>query len=67
MRILIKELHLTQRSIQNISTGMIMNYTVEYVELENGEKPFEKFVLSLPSNERAKVFGTINYFKELKN
>ena len=24
--------------------GMIMNYTVEYVELENGKKPFEEFV-----------------------
>ena len=44
-----------------------MNYTVEYVELENGKKPFEEFVLSLPINERAKVFETINYFIELKN
>jgi len=47
--------------------GTIMNYTVEYVELENGKKPFEEFVLSLPINERAKVFETINYFIELKN
>ena len=44
-----------------------MKYTVEYVEMENGEKPFEEFVLNLPINERAKVFETINYFKELKN
>ena len=46
-------------------TGIIMNYTVEYVEIENGKKPFEKFVLSLLINERAKVFETINYFIEL--
>ncbi len=44
-----------------------MNYTVEYVELENGKKPFEEFVLSLAIHERAKVFETINYFMELKN
>ena len=45
---------------------MIVNYTVEYVELENGKKPFEEFILSLPIHERAKVFETINYFIELK-
>ena len=28
---------------------------------------FQEFVLSLPINERAKVFETINYFIELKN
>ena len=44
-----------------------MNYTVEYVELENGKKPFEEFVLSLPIHERAKIFETIHYFMELKN
>ena len=44
-----------------------MNYTVEYVELKNGKKPFEEFVLSLPIHERAKVFETVNYFMELKN
>ncbi|MBF0228902.1 MAG: hypothetical protein HQK63_04830 [Desulfamplus sp.] len=44
-----------------------MNYIVEYVELDNGKKPFEEFVLSLPVQERAKVFETINYFVELKN
>ena len=44
-----------------------MNYSVEYVELENGKKPFEEFVLSLPIHERAKIFETINYFMELKN
>jgi phage-related protein len=44
-----------------------MNYTVEYVELKNGKKPFEEFILSLPIHERAKVFETINYFIELKN
>jgi phage-related protein len=44
-----------------------MYYTVEYVELETGKKPFEEFVLSLPIAERAKVFETINYFVELKN
>jgi len=44
-----------------------MNYTVEYVELKNGKKPFEEFILSLPIDERAKLFETINYFLELKN
>ena len=44
-----------------------MNYTVEYVELKNGKKPFEEFILSLPIDERAKLFETINYFIELKN
>lgn len=44
-----------------------MCYTVEYIELKNGEKPFEKFVLGLPIPERAKIFETINYFVELKN
>ena len=44
-----------------------MNYTVEYVELKNGKKPFEEFILSLPFDERAKLFETINYFLELKN
>jgi len=46
---------------------MTMNYSVEYVELENGKKPFEEFVLSLPVHERAKILETINYFMELKN
>ena len=46
---------------------MSRQYTVEYVELETGKKPFEEFVLSLPIHERAKVFETINYFVELKN
>jgi phage-related protein len=46
---------------------MPIHYTVKYVELENGKKPFEEFVLSLPILERAKVFETINYFVELKN
>ncbi len=44
-----------------------MNYIVEYVELKNGKKPFEEFILNLPIPERAKVFETINYFVELKN
>ncbi len=35
--------------------------------MENGEKPFEEFVLNLPIKERAKLFETINYFLELKN
>jgi phage-related protein len=43
-----------------------VRYTVEYVELKNGKKPFEEFILSLPIDERAKVFETINYFVELK-
>ena len=43
-----------------------MHYTVEYVELENGRKPFEEFVLALSIKDRAKVFETINYFVELK-
>ena len=42
-------------------------YTIEYVELESGEKPFEEFVLGLQVHERAKLFETINYFVELKN
>jgi phage-related protein len=42
-------------------------YTIEYVELESGEKPFEEFVLDLQVHERAKLFETINYFVELKN
>lgn len=44
-----------------------IEYEVEYVELENDEKPFEKFILSLTLKERAKIFETINYFLELKN
>jgi len=44
-----------------------MNYTVEYVEMKNGKKPFKEFVLSLPIQERAKIFETISYFTELKN
>ena len=44
-----------------------MEYEVEYVELENNEKPFEEFVLGLTLKERAKIFETINYFLELKN
>ena len=44
-----------------------MKYEVEFVELENNKKPFEEFILSLSTDERAKVFETINYFLELKN
>ncbi|MCP4106638.1 MAG: type II toxin-antitoxin system RelE/ParE family toxin [Desulfobacteraceae bacterium] len=44
-----------------------MKYEAEFAELENGEKPFEEFVLNLPVKERAKLFETINYFLELKN
>ena len=44
-----------------------IEYEVEYVALENDEKPFEKFILSLTLKERAKIFETINYFLELKN
>ena len=44
-----------------------MNYSVEYVELKNGKKPFKEFVLSFPIQERAKIFETINDFTELKN
>ncbi len=44
-----------------------MEYEVEYVDLENNEKPFEEFVLGLTLKERAKIFETINYFLELKN
>jgi len=46
---------------------MSICYTVEYVELEYGRKPFEEFVLNLSISERAKLFETINYFIELKN
>ena len=28
-----------------------MNYIVEYVELKNGKKPFEEFILNLPIKE----------------
>lgn len=42
-------------------------YTIEYVELESGEKPFEEFILGLQIRERAKVFETINYFVKLKS
>ncbi len=44
-----------------------MKYEVEYVELENDEKPFEKFISNLTLKERAKIFETINYFLDLKN
>ena len=44
-----------------------IEYEVEYVKLENDEKPFEKFILNLTLKERAKIFETINYFLELKN
>lgn len=44
-----------------------MEYEVEYVALDNSEKPFEKFILNLTLKERAKIFETINYFLELKN
>ena len=44
-----------------------MKYTIEFVELENGKKPFEEFMLRLSIKERAKIFETINYFLELKN
>ena len=44
-----------------------MHYSVEYVELPNGSKPFEEFIAGLPIHERAKVFETINYFVERKN
>ena len=46
---------------------MSIQFTVEYVELGNGKSPFKEFVLSLPLVEQAKVFGTINYFIDLKN
>ncbi|MFA4910694.1 MAG: hypothetical protein WC649_06615 [Desulfobacteria bacterium] len=36
-----------------------MNYTIEYVELENGKKPFEEFVLSLTIHERAKELRSL--------
>ena len=44
-----------------------MNYQIEFVELENDVKPFEKFVLGLSVKDRAKVFETINYFLKLRN
>ena len=44
-----------------------LQYTIEYVELESGEKPFEEFILGLQARERAKVFETINYFIKLKS
>lgn len=42
-------------------------YTIEYVEIESGEKPFEEFILGLQVHERAKAFDIINYFVELKS
>lgn len=44
-----------------------MEYEIEFVELEDNEKPFEKFVLDLSLKDRAKIFETINYFLGLKN
>jgi phage-related protein len=44
-----------------------MKFKVEFVELENDEKPFLEFVLHLTIKERAKIFETINFFLELKN
>jgi len=44
-----------------------VSYTVEYIELKNGENPFEIFVMGLSIQERAKLFETINYFLHLKN
>ena len=44
-----------------------IEYEVEYVEIKNNERPFEDFVLSLNTKERAKIFETISYFLELKN
>jgi phage-related protein len=48
---------------------LILNieYEIEYVEIKNNDKPFEEFVLSLNTKDRAKIFETINYFLELKN
>lgn len=34
-------------------------YEVEYVEIKNNEKPFEEFVLSLNTKERAKMLRKI--------
>lgn len=44
-----------------------MKYTVEYVELDSGEKPFEEFLSHFSVKDKAKIFETINYFLELKN
>jgi phage-related protein len=44
-----------------------MEYEIEFVELVNDERPFERFVLDLSLKDRAKIFETINYFLELKN
>ena len=44
-----------------------MGFEIEFVELEGGKKPFEEFILSLSIKERAKVFETINFFRELKD
>jgi len=45
----------------------MMNYTVEYVELDSGEKPSEEFLSHFSIKDKAKIFETINYFLELKN
>ncbi len=44
-----------------------MKYYVEFVELENGKKPFVEFLSSLSIDERATIFETINYFLDIKN
>ena len=51
----------------NLRNKEKMKYEIEFAESENGEKPFEDFVLKLPIKERAVIFETINYFLELKN
>lgn len=44
-----------------------MKFQVEFVELENGKKPFEDFIRSLTTIERARIFEAIDYFGYLKN
>ncbi|MBI5471085.1 MAG: type II toxin-antitoxin system RelE/ParE family toxin [Ignavibacteriae bacterium] len=45
----------------------MMNFTVEYVETNDGKKPFEEFVLSLSIDNRARLFETVNHFVGLRN
>ncbi len=46
---------------------MLHHYEVEFVELDNGVKPFESFIESLEEEVQAEVFATIDDFIYKKN
>ncbi len=41
-------------------------YVIDFVELESGNVPFEKFLDSLSVEERAEILATIEEFRMLK-